>query len=74
MLKIMNNKRIDLDTNEYIIFDCSTQEQYTKISTPEKIGELSSYFNMELINPVTALREKLFDYKEVNNIDYLLPF
>lgn len=70
MFKIMTNRIIDLYTNEYIIFDCSKQEQHTKISKPEKMGKLAKYFGMEWISPMDALREQLFDYKEVDYIDF----
>jgi hypothetical protein len=74
MLKILKNNRIDFDTNEYIIFDCIKKEMKKEHWTPSKAKKLSEMMDIEPISPMVAYAEKLFDFKEVEKIDYPLPF
>jgi hypothetical protein len=80
MLKILKNCGIGfcLKTNrplyEYIIFDCSKQEQQVKKMTTLQAMELRDYFDMVVVSPLQAINEGLFEYNEVQSIDYPLPF
>jgi hypothetical protein len=80
LFKIMKNHGVSFCTetnrprNEYIIFDCSKQEQTANKLTVLKAIELQQMFGMTCVSPIQALREGLFDYKEVAAVEYPLPF
>ena len=79
-MRILKNNRLGFcqDSNEwlysYTLFDTKRKQQATKITCPSKVRALAEHFGMEIISPVSALKEGFFDYQKVESLSFPLPF